>query len=245
VLTRSQLQVLQDYGVAPSEFGSVVVDSNLTPDQAIGDNVVPPQYRELHRLMRPYLRVMTVGYRGYDDHVHLGQLVIHRDLVDDMQAKFRGMFRQGFPIQAVVPESQVGYDDEASMLRNHTSGYRPGPMINGHYDDHFKAIAVDINPFTNPFEVTDDNGVTTVDPPGAHHDPAAKGALYRTSPTRLLWHASGPNVGRSYGWAGNWGDPQADPEEFYKIGYFDWQHFYPADAWYDSIPLPAAIKVQL
>jgi peptidoglycan L-alanyl-D-glutamate endopeptidase CwlK len=230
-----QAAVLQAYGVSASALGSVVIDSNLTYRQAIGDDVVPALYRNLHDQMKPYLRLVAVAYHGYDGRIHLGQLVVHRDLVRDMQAVFCGMFRLGFPIKSVIPESQFGYDDERSMLANNTSGYRPGPRIGSHYDDHFKAIAVDVNPFTNPFVVTDDNGVTTVDPPGAHYDPAAQGALYKTSAVRLLWHTTG----RGYGWGGNWGDPQADPpEEFYKVGYFDWQHFYPADAWYDSIPVP-------
>ncbi len=228
--------IWQSYGLTAKQLSSVVVDSNLTDDQAIGDSVVPPEDQALHAAIRPYLRVVWVIHWGFDDRIHVGQLVVHQALAGDMQRIFAGMFLLRFPITSVIPESQFGYVDDRSMLANNTSSYRPD-RINGHPSDHFRGIAIDVNPRLNPMIVTQD-GVTTVDPPGATYNPAVRGTIVKNDPVHRLWKTLLP--GRAYGWGGNWGDPAADPPyEFYMKDYFDYQHFYPNDSWYDSVPLPA------
>ena len=231
--TDSQREVLGEYGVNQKQWGQIVVDSAMSREQALGDNVVPMESRDLHQKMKPYLRVVPVVYRGFEEKpkIHIGQIVVHKDLVRDTHKLFARMFAMGFPIKSVIPAAKFAYNDEASMAANNTSNYRPEEG-----SEHLKGAAFDINPFTNPFDVTRDDGTRTIQPAGASYNPNAKGALTRDGDVRKLW------TSLHYEWGGNWGDPNADPPtDFYKVGYFDYQHFQLDYTRYQSLPLPAGI----
>lgn len=192
----------------------LVIDSDLSHEQAMGGDTISVEAQQLHAKMKPYLRVVRVYYLGFDDCLHAGQIVVYRGLVEDTKRLFSGMLALGFPIESVIPQSQFDYKDERSMVANNSSSYRPQSG-----SEHCKGTAVDLNPRVNPMIVTD-AGIATVDPPGAHYDPNAKGALIKEGAVRKLWTAVG------FEWGGNWGDPRADPAaDFYKIDYFDYQHF--------------------
>lgn len=231
--TSAEQAVFGQYGLSSQQSDWLVIDSHLSYEQAIGDAVVPPAARELHAKMKPYLRVVPVLYWGFEaqPRVHLGQIVVHRDLVNDTNQLFIRMFALRFPIQSVIPESQFGYDDERSMLANNSSNYRPEED-----SEHLKASAFDINTFVNPFDVLHDDGTRTIDPPGAHYDPTAKGAIVKEGPVRKLW------TSLHYEWGGGWGDPFADPPtDFFKVGFFDYQHFQLDYTRFGSLPLPPGI----
>lgn len=232
-------QLKEAYGPAAKASKSVVIDSNLSVEQALGDSVVPEQYQDEHAAMKPYLRVVRVLYWGYETNpkVHLGQIVVHRDLVHATNELFIGMFLRGFPINKVVPQSQYGYSDAASMADNNTSNYRPERLSSGNPSEHLRAIAFDINPFNNPFMVLQDDGTWFVDPPGAVYDPAAKGTILKFGTVRILWRDN------NWEWGGNWGDVNADPpNEFFLENFFDYQHFQPNAVWYCSVQLPPGLE---
>lgn len=212
----------------------IKVDSNMSREQAIGDDsVVPAQYRDLHNKMRPYLSVVTVYYHGFDNCLHRGQIVVNKALVSDAREQFAKMLADGFPIQSVIPESKFKYVDEASMQANNSSNYRPERLPSGNLSEHAKGAAFDLNPWINPMIVANDDGTTTVDPVGATYDPHAKGALYKHSRVQLSWSSA------NYEWGGSWGDPNADPaRDFFQVGYFDYQHFQPRPEKLATIPLP-------
>ena len=232
-----QKELFTTYGITNGQKPCLKIDSLMSQSAALGDSVVPVEYKELHAKMKPYLRVVPVIYRGFDDScVHVGQIVVHRDLVRDTVKMFIGMYKLNFPIKSVIPESKFNYVDRDSMLANNTSNYRPERLGSGNLSEHAKGAAFDINPFTNPFMVMGDDGSVFVDPPGATYDPTAKGALYKDSPVRKMWTAL------DYEWGGNWGDPNADPPtDFYQVGYFDYQHFQLNFRRYDKLPLPSDI----
>jgi hypothetical protein len=213
-----------------------VVDSNLSDDDAIGDDQVPPDLADLHALMRPFLRVVVVFYMGFDGRVHRGQIVVHRRLVNETEILFRAMYVLGFPIQSVIPHSQFGYNDGESMAANNTSNYRPSVFSSGNPSEHMRAAAFDINPRVNPMDVTDAHGVRKIDPPGATYDPMALGAITRESTVRRLWTA------HRWEWGGNWGDLEANPPtDFFKIGYFDYQHFQLNESRITTLELPPGL----
>lgn len=211
---QSQVALFDSYHLTSSQRTGVVIDSNLSYAQAIGDDKVPASAMAEHMKIRPFLRVVPVVYHGYDTRIHLGQIVVHEYIAPDVSILFAQMFVMGFPIKSVIPESQFGYIDENSMLSNNSSGYRPADQEHGY------GVAVDVNTFTNPFDVTDDNGVRTIDPPGAMYNPQAKGAITMEGPVRKAW------TKRGFEWGGNWGNPAADPQaDFFQTGYFDYQHW--------------------
>jgi peptidoglycan LD-endopeptidase CwlK len=229
-----QQAVLASYGVSGQEYKNIVIDSSLSREQALGDNVVPAGSRELHAKMKPYLRVVPVVYHGYDNRIHLGQIVVHRHVVGKTVKLFLKMFRLGFPIYSVIPQSQFGYDDQRSMAANNSSAYRPEDG-----SEHRTGAAFDLNPMQNPFDVTGYDPMRPIEPAGAVYNPAAKGTIVKFSAVWKAWKDE------SFEWGGGWGDPNAVPiTDFFREGYFDYQHFQPDFSWYDDFykyHLPAGI----
>ncbi|HSX42467.1 MAG TPA: M15 family metallopeptidase [Candidatus Saccharimonadales bacterium] len=214
-----QMALLQQLGVR--SFDGIVVDSALTHEQAIGsDSVVPSEGRAIHVVMKPELRVVPVAYWGLgasgqpDNRIHVGQIVVHKALVADTIKLFAKVFSLRFPVHSVIPESVFGYDDQQSMAANNSSNYRPEP-----YSEHARGAAWDLNPVQNPFDLSAYNG-TPAQPAGAVYNPSAPGTI--TMEGALRRYAGSFNLE----WGGNWGNPNADPQiDFFRIGYFDYQHF--------------------
>jgi len=192
----------------------------MTYSKAIGDNVVPPAERANHAAIRPYLRVVPVAYWGLsssgqpDNRVHVGQIVVHQALVTDTVLVFARMFQLKFPIHTVIPHSKFGYNDTLSMAANNSSAYRPDSP-----SEHTRGAAFDINPVQNPFDLSAYNG-TPAQPAGAVYNPSAPGTIIMNGAVRLYWSSLG------WEWGGNWGNPDAEPPtDFFRVGYFDYQHF--------------------
>jgi peptidoglycan L-alanyl-D-glutamate endopeptidase CwlK len=219
----AQRAALAQYGLTSQQLGSVVIDSLVSYDEALGDAVVPAEARALHAKIKPYLRVVPVIYHGYDNRLHVGQIVVHRYIVGKVVRLFVKMYRAGFPIQSVIPSAHFGYDDQASMAVNNSSAYRPEDG-----SEHRTGAAIDLNPFTNPFDVTAYDPTRPIEPAGAHYDPNAQGAIVKSGLVRQAFTAEG------FEWGGGWGDPEATPPtDFFRTGYFDYQHFQPDLTWYD------------
>ena len=204
----------------------VVVDSAMTREEALGDAVVPPEGQAIHAKMKPLLCVLPVVYRGYDSKIHLGQVIVHEFVAPRVARLFVKMFMLGFPIKSVIPQSRFGYKDAASMAANNSSAYRPEPG-----SEHRTGSTVDLNPFQNPFDRTQHNPPSPIEPPGAVYDRAAKGTILKEGDVRKAWTAE------HFEWGGGWGDPEATPPTDYWVGhpgYFDYQHFQPDYSWYES-----------
>jgi len=198
------------YKLTPSQRNGVIVDSDMSYDEAIADHKVPREFRAQHKLIRPFLRVVPVIYYGYDDKIHQGQIVVHTYIEEGVRRLFKKLFEEKFPIFSVIPASHFGYDDERSMAANNSSAYRPGDQEHGY------AAAIDLNPFTNPFDRMVD-GVRTIEPKGAHYNPHAKGAITHRGVVATFWTSLGGECGC------NWGDETAG-DQFYVKGFFDYQH---------------------
>ncbi|MEJ5943706.1 M15 family metallopeptidase [Pseudokineococcus basanitobsidens] len=91
------------------------------------------------------LRQITVRYVGGNGRAYDGVVVMHKKYVGVTQRVFQRLYAARFPVERVVPVSQYGGDDEASMRANNTSGFNCRP---GRHDD---GAAIDINPLVNPY----------------------------------------------------------------------------------------------
>jgi hypothetical protein len=226
-------ELFKQYGLTKEQELRVVVRSNVKPADAMGRSAVPEEVRDLQEQMRPYIVMMDVLHRDYDDGISQGQLVVHRGLVDDMNYLFTEMFKMRFPIFSVIPQSVFGYVDENSMQRNNSSCWRPEWQVFGQIlSEHTLALAVDINTKDNRYEKVGDNGELIIQPAGAIYDPSAKGALVGTGEVVQLWRD------RNFNWAGYWSNRAA--REYVRPGLRDLQHFELTPArraeFYDDLP---------
>ena len=109
------------------------------------------------------LRLLHVGYWGFDGELKRGPMVIHEDVAEDVLWVFGRLFRARFPIKRValtrefVPEE---FEPRISSARSVTAAFNCRPVITplGPQDDfsqHSYGWAIDINPVQNPYVTSD------------------------------------------------------------------------------------------
>ena len=98
------------------------------------------------------LRLVDVYYYGFDEKLHKGQLVVHKEVVLDIIEIFEFIRETHFPISKVIPISKYDWSDEKSMQDNNTSAfnyrYISGTRV---ISNHASGLAIDINPMLNPY----------------------------------------------------------------------------------------------
>ncbi|WP_044520533.1 M15 family metallopeptidase [Mycolicibacterium septicum] len=98
------------------------------------------------------LRRITLSYFGFDGRSHRGELVVHRDAVNDVIAIFAELYSVRFPIEKIrTVDNYPRAEDELSMQDNNTSAFNCRPLPSGAWSLHAYGRAVDINPLINPY----------------------------------------------------------------------------------------------
>jgi hypothetical protein len=98
------------------------------------------------------LRLLEVVHTDLQDTKRWGSVVVHRDVVTDLQAALGELYAQGFPIARMEPIEHFRGDDDASMAANNTSAFNCRAVTGGtRFSDHSFGRAIDINPIQNPY----------------------------------------------------------------------------------------------
>jgi len=128
-----------------NEETGYVIDSDIDFNEAVAGQNIPQSVLE-------NLRLVNVYYYGFDDKLHKGQLVVHKEIVLDMIEIFEIIRESRFPIGKVIPISKYGWSDEKSMQDNNTSAFNYR-FISGSrvISNHAAGLAIDINPSLNPY----------------------------------------------------------------------------------------------
>jgi peptidoglycan LD-endopeptidase CwlK len=128
-----------------NEESGYVIDSDIDFEEAVAGHNIPQSVLD-------NLRLVNVYYYGFDDKLHKGQLVVHKDIVLDMIEIFEFIRESRFPIGKVIPISKYGWSDEKSMQGNNTSAFNYR-FISGSrvISNHAAGLAIDINPALNPY----------------------------------------------------------------------------------------------
>ena len=122
----------------------VIKDCNYTFDKAIFNLDFPDAIRD-------NLRLITVRYYSFDNKLHQGQIVIHKDLSEDIKGIFKLIEMKRFKIAKAIPIVYYNWSDEKSMLDNNTSAFNYRFIAETkRLSNHATGRAIDINPFLNP-----------------------------------------------------------------------------------------------
>ncbi len=150
----------------------IIIDSNLTLEEALKGTKAPKEIIE-------NLIIIDVRYYSTDKKLHQGQLVIHKDIKEDIEAIFEIILKEKFPIAKAIPIVKYNWSDYDSMSDNNTSAfcYRNIAGTN-RLSNHSFGKAIDINPFFNPVVYPDGN----VSPKGAKYDTTRPGTLTENTP---------------------------------------------------------------
>lgn len=157
------------------------------------------------------LRYVTVSFWGFDRQPHTGELIVNAEVAEDLVGVFETLYEARFPIEAMEVTSRQDLDAEPTGDGNETAAFvcRPVTGSTG-WSQHAYGLAVDINPFHNPYVRGD---VVLPELAGAYTDRA------RVRPGMIT---EGDVVTEAFddigwGWGGRWRTLD-DPQHFSRSG---------------------------
>ena len=98
------------------------------------------------------LSYLTVTYLGFDNQKHVGNLIVNKQIANDVLDIFRVLLESKFLIEKMSLPDYYGGIDELSMQDNNTSAFNDRPIDDsGALSWHQLGLAIDINPLYNPY----------------------------------------------------------------------------------------------
>lgn len=99
------------------------------------------------------LAYLTVMFWGFDDQPHTGELIVAATEADKIVTVFEAIFEARFPIEEMRVVTLADLDAPPTGDGNNTTGFVCRPVTGGSaFSEHAKGLAIDINPFHNPYE---------------------------------------------------------------------------------------------
>ena len=173
-----------------------ISDSSLSFTEATNGKNIPPEIKDS-------LVLVDVQYISFDGLPHSGQLIVHKNVSEEIQEIFDEILAQRFPITHAIPISAYDWDDEASMSANNTSAFNYREIFGTTtISNHARGLAIDINPLLNPCIAIDG----TIQPAAGVYDPSKPGTIRPEDPIVTSF------TSRGWRWLGH-----RDRK--------DWQHF--------------------
>jgi len=99
------------------------------------------------------LRLVSMNHWGFDGRLHRGEMVVNKDVADDVLRIFGKLFDARFHIRRMELVDAYGGDDDRSMAADNTSAFNCR-SVTGHpgvWSEHSYGWAIDINPRENPY----------------------------------------------------------------------------------------------
>ena len=99
------------------------------------------------------LILLKVSYWGFDNQAHIGNIIVHRKASPEVILIFKELFENKFPIASLELMYKYFGDDDRSMLANNTVAFNCRLTTNhkSKFSRHSYGIAIDVNPFINPY----------------------------------------------------------------------------------------------
>lgn len=113
------------------------------------------------------LRYVSIQHYNFKGIEKTGELICNKAIAQDLLEIFYELYENQYQIEQIHLIDEYGGDDTLSMQDNNTScfNYR---VVDGttNLSKHALGLAIDINPFFNPYVVYHDDGTTYISPQG-------------------------------------------------------------------------------
>lgn len=127
-----------------------IIDSDMSFQQAIEGTKAPKEVID-------NIELIDVFYYSFDGKLHKGQLLVHKDVKNDVLEIFSIIQKEKFPVNKAIPIVKYNWSDGASMDDNNSSAFNYRTIAGtSRMSNHAYGKAVDINPMNNPY--VDSNG---------------------------------------------------------------------------------------
>jgi hypothetical protein len=102
------------------------------------------------------LAYLTVSHYGFDGEFHTGEIIINAAVAEDVVEVFRRLHEARFPIEQMRVITKEEIDAPPTGDWNDTTSFVCRPAVgSGNWSWHAYGLAIDINPFHNPYEKGD------------------------------------------------------------------------------------------
>lgn len=117
---------------------------------------------------REELRYLTVLHKDAEGRTIVGEIVCNRKIAPALLDIFRELYDASYPIERVRLVDCYGADDEKSMEADNSSSFNFRVVPNStHLSYHAYGLAIDINPFYNPYYKKYKDGRELLQPDGS------------------------------------------------------------------------------
>lgn len=153
------------------------------------------------------LSYVTVSHLGFDGRLHTGELLVHQGAADEMVKVFGLLFAAHYPIEEMRVVSAPELDLPPTGDGNNTTIFVCRPATGGtNWSQHAYGLAIDINPFQNPYW----KGDLVLPELADYYTDRATGAVGIIADNDAVTEAF-RSIG--WGWGGDWSSLK------------DWMHF--------------------
>lgn len=170
------------------------------------DNIAEPE------ITVDELRYVHIWHYDFDGNPAEGELICNESIAQDLVEIFYELYRNEYHLEKVLLIDEYDGDDTASMEDNNTScfNYR---LVEGstHLSKHAYGLAVDVNPFYNPYITYEKDGAEKVSPAAAvSYADRSSDFAYKIDENDLCYKLF---IQHGFTWGGNWNSSK------------DYQHF--------------------
>lgn len=168
------------------------IKSRITGNSYGEDCTVP--YEELR-----YVRVL---HYGFDDEIHIGELIVNKAIAADIVDIFKELYTAKYPIEQMLLVDEFDADDDASMAANNTSSFNYRTIAGStNLSKHALGLAVDINPLYNPYVQSSKKGSNVSPEEGIEYVDRTLDCPYYIKKKDLCYQAF---IKRGFTWGGTW-----------------------------------------
>lgn len=153
------------------------------------------------------LAYITMTHWGFDGRPHTGEMIVHASVAEDIAWVFGQLFEAGFPIEQMRVIDEYEIDLPPTGDWNDTTSFVCRDAVgSGSWSQHAFGLAVDVNPFHNPYL----KGDLVLPELASHYLDRDLGQTGMISDGDVVYQAFA-EIG--WAWGGNWNSLK------------DWMHF--------------------
>ena len=141
---------------------------------------------------------IRLTFWGFDGARHTGELLVNRSAAADLVQVFRALYDARFPIEEMRITTKAEQTGPPTGDGNDTGAFDCRPVVGGtSYSQHAYGLAVDVNPFQNPYLKGD---LVLPELAGAYRDRSWRrpGMIFADGPVVRAFARIG------WGWGGSW-----------------------------------------
>lgn len=214
-LSVAEIQVMEAGSVVDvSRMETQVLESlfySEVPGEEIAQRITGISYQENDNISIEELRYLRVLHIGFDGQTHIGELLVHESIAEDILEIMAALYENQYPIEKMLLVDEYGADDEASMQDNNTSAFNYREIAGtSRLSQHSLGLAIDINPKFNPYVKERDDELLISPANAADYADRTQEFEYKIDENDLCYQLF---TAHGFTWGGSWNSVK------------DYQHF--------------------